>query len=124
MTSPYFKDLYLCVAQNKLPTKRNTIHKVEALVEKFILLHSLLFKLVITTDGEMALLAIPEIWIDKIITLYHSSLFAGHQNKNTPYNRRKVLYPRSYTLFMIIHKRVPHLPASKKTQATDKVIAN
>ena len=27
----------------------------------------------------MALLAIPDVCTDKIITLYHSSLFAGHQ---------------------------------------------
>ena len=27
----------------------------------------------------MALLAIPEVCVDKIIMLYHSSLFAGHQ---------------------------------------------
>ena len=30
-------------------------------------------------DKETALLAIPEISMDKIITLYHSSLFSGHQ---------------------------------------------
>ena len=28
---------------------------------------------------EAALLAIPEVCVDKIITLYHASLFAGHQ---------------------------------------------
>ena len=28
---------------------------------------------------ETALLAIPEICADKILTLYHSSLFVGHQ---------------------------------------------
>ena len=32
-----------------------------------------------TPDKETALLAIPEICADKIITLYHTSLFAGHQ---------------------------------------------
>ena len=45
----------------KLPCKKSAIHKVEAPVEKFILL------------------AIPEICAHKIITIYHSSLFAGHQ---------------------------------------------
>ena len=79
LTSPYFKDLYLYLAQNKLPSKKSAICKVEALVEKFILLDSLLFKLVTTPDRETALLAIPEICADKIITLYHSSLFAGHE---------------------------------------------
>ena len=49
------------------------------LTEKYILLDSLLFKLVTTSEKEMALLAIPEICADKIITLYNSSLLAGHQ---------------------------------------------
>ena len=48
------------------------------LAENFILLDSLLFKLVTTPDKETALLAIPEICVDTIIALYHASLFAGH----------------------------------------------
>ena len=79
LTSPYFKDLYLFLYQNKLPSKRSAIKKVEMLAESFILLDSLIFKLVTTTDKEAAVLAIPEVCIDKIITLYHTSLFAGHQ---------------------------------------------
>ena len=79
LTSPYFKDLYLYSAQNKLPSKRSAIHKIETLAERFILLDSLLFKLVTTPDRETALLAVPEVWADKIIMLYHTSLFAGHQ---------------------------------------------
>ena len=53
--------------------------KVEILSERFILLDSLLFKLITVPDKEKALLAIPEVCADKIITLYHASLFAGHQ---------------------------------------------
>ena len=49
------------------------------LAEKYILLDSLLFKITSTPKKETALLAIPEVCADKIITLYHSSLFAGHQ---------------------------------------------
>ena len=48
-------------------------------VEKYILLDSLLFKIISTPDKESVVLAIPKICADKIITLYHSSLFAGHQ---------------------------------------------
>ena len=54
-----------------------TIRKIEALAEKYILLDSLLYK--ISPEKETAVLAIPETCADKIITLYHSSLFAGHQ---------------------------------------------
>ena len=79
LSSPYFKDLYLFLSQNKLPSNRSTIKKVETLAENLILLDSLLFKLVTTPDKEMALLAIPKICVDKIIALYHASLLAGHQ---------------------------------------------
>ena len=82
LTSPYFKNLYLYLAQNKLPSKRSAICKVETLAERFILLDSMLFKLVTTPEREReretALLAVPEICADKIIMLYHTSLFVEH----------------------------------------------
>ena len=80
MTSSYFKDIYLYLAQNKLHSSKSAIRKVEALAEKCILLDSLLFKIIPTSDKEMAVLAILETCADKIIALYHSSLFAGHQS--------------------------------------------
>ena len=67
------------MSQNKLPSKRSSLKKVETLAENFVLLDLLLFKLVTTPDKETALLAAPEICMDKIIALYHVSLFAGHQ---------------------------------------------
>ena len=63
---------------NKLPSMKSAICKVVMIVEKYILLDSLLFKLVTMPEKESVLLEIPEICIDKIITLYHSSLFVGH----------------------------------------------
>ena len=53
--------------------------RVELLAEKYIMLDSLLFKLIMIPGKETALLAIPEVCADKIITLYHSNLFPGHQ---------------------------------------------
>ena len=55
------------------------MRKVDILAEKYILLDSLFCKLTTIPDKESALLAIPETCADKIITLYHSNLFAGHQ---------------------------------------------
>ena len=43
LTSTHFKDLYL--SQNKLPTSKTTIRKVEMLAERYILLDSLLFEI-------------------------------------------------------------------------------
>ena len=73
------------LAQNKLHITKTAIQKVEMLAERYILLDSLLFKIITTPKKETALLAIPEIFTDKIITLYHSSLFTGHQGVITTY---------------------------------------
>ena len=55
------------------------MRRVELLAEKYIMLDSLLFKLTTILGKETAILAIPEIYSDKIISLYHSNLFAGCQ---------------------------------------------
>ena len=75
--SSYFKDLYLYLLQNRLPSSNPVIRKLESLSEKYVLLDSLLFR--ISPEKETAVLAIPEMCTDKIKTLYHKSLFAGHQ---------------------------------------------
>ena len=77
LCSPYFKDLYLYLLQNKLPSSKSAIRKLETFSEKYVLLDSLLFR--ISPEKETAVLAIPEMCMDKIIILYHKSLFAGHQ---------------------------------------------
>ena len=77
LCSPYFKDLYLYLSQNKLPSLKSAIRKLETLAERYVLLGSLLFK--ISLEKETPFLAILETCADKIITLYHKSLFAGHQ---------------------------------------------
>ena len=77
LTSSHFKDIYLYLSQNKLPTSKTAIRKVETLAERYILLDSLFFK--ITLEKKSAVLAVPETCADKSITVYHSSLFAGHQ---------------------------------------------
>ena len=79
LNSVYFKDIYLYLSHNILPSSKVGIRKVEALAEKYILLDLLWFKITVTSDKEAAVLAIPEICTDSIIALYHSSLFAGHQ---------------------------------------------
>ena len=45
--------------------------------ERYVMFDSLLFK--ISLDKETAVLAVPETCADRIITLYHKSLFTGHQ---------------------------------------------
>ena len=83
LCSPYFKDLYLYVLQNKCPSSKSAIRQLETLSEKYVLLGSLLFR--ISPERETAVLAIPEMCADKIITLYYKSLFAGHQGVTKTY---------------------------------------
>ena len=114
LSSPYFKDLYLFLSQNKLPSKRSSIKKVETLAENFVLLDSLLFKLVTTPDKETALLAIPKICVDKIIALYNVSLFEGHQGIVKTYLTMK----DRFFILNVMHylrsfcKRMSYMPAS------------
>ena len=67
LNSPHFKDIYLYLAQNKLPTPKAAIRKVETLAEQYILLASLLFK--IAPEKETAVCAVLETCTDKIIGL-------------------------------------------------------
>ena len=68
--------MYLYLAPNKLPNTKSAIRKIEALAEKYLLLDSLLMKIISNPEKQTAVL---EVCADKIISLYHSSLFAGHQ---------------------------------------------
>ena len=77
LCSPYFKDLYLYLSQNKLLSSKPAIRKIETLAEMYVMLDSLMF--IISSGKETAVLAVPETCTDRIITLYHKSLFAGHQ---------------------------------------------
>ena len=75
----YTSKTYLYQSHNILPSSKVGIRKVETLAEKYILLDSLLFKIMVTPDKDTAVLAISEMCADSIIALYHSNLFAGHQ---------------------------------------------
>ena len=79
LSSSFFKELYVYLALHKLPSKKDAICKVLTLSQNYVFLDQLLFKLITIPDKEKALFAIPESCADKIISLYHNSLFAEHQ---------------------------------------------
>ena len=64
LCSPYFKDLYLDLFQNKLPSLKPAIKKLEALPERYVLLDSLLFK--ISMEKESTVLAIKKHVLTKL----------------------------------------------------------
>ena len=65
MTSPYFKDIYIKIREQK----------VEIHAERYILLDYLLLKLVTEPGKESTVLAVHEKCVDVIATLYHESIF-------------------------------------------------
>ena len=68
---------YICICDKINYLLLNQQLRVETLAEKYILLDSLLIK--ITPEKETVILTVPETCIDKIITVYHSSILTGHQ---------------------------------------------
>ena len=66
LCSPYFRDLYLYLSQNRLPSSKSAIRNLETLAEKYVLLDLLLFR--ISSEKETTVLAVPETCADKIIT--------------------------------------------------------
>ena len=111
LVSSYFIDIYLYLAQNKLPSTKSAIRKTEALAEKYILLDPLLFKILSSPEKKTAVLAIPEVCTDIIITLYHSRLFARHQRVIKTYLTIKqyILYTQFVTLFVLLYKKLSHM---------------
>ena len=101
--SLYLKDLYLYLSQNRLPSTKTGIKRVETLAEKYILLDSLLFK--INPEKETAALTVPETCVDKIIMLYHSSLFAGHQGVIKTY----LTISDKFFIPNLIHYLIPYI---------------
>ena len=57
LSSLYFKDIYIYLAHNRLPSKKTAMKRVELLAEKYIMLDSLLFKLTTILGKETTLLA-------------------------------------------------------------------
>ena len=111
LSSPYFKDMYLFLSQNKLPSKRSAVKKVETLAKSFVLLDSLMFKLVMTPDKEVAVLAIPETCVDKIIAIISHKSICGSPgcSENIFHNERQIFHSKSNALFEIFHKGMPYM---------------
>ena len=84
--SPYFKEIYQYLSQNKLLHCKLSIKKLEALSKRYILLDSQLFR--IYPDKETTVLAIPEACTDKIITLYHKSICRSSRGKQNIFDNQ------------------------------------
>ena len=75
--SPYFKEIYQNLLQNKLPHSKLAIKMLEALSERYVLLDSLLFRIYPKKGG--CSFGNTRSVHRQNYNLYHKSLFAGHQ---------------------------------------------
>ena len=78
--SPYFKDLYQYLLQNRLPSSKSAIRKLKTLSPKYVLLDSLIIQNISRKRDRSS--SKSKTCMDKIITLYHKSLFCRALRSN------------------------------------------
>ena len=79
VSSPYFKNLYLYLLDNKLPVSKQAIRRLEAASKIHMILDTLFFKVIKDHSGEYTpLLCIPTSQGNVHLNHYHSYLEGGH----------------------------------------------
>ena len=81
LNSPHFKDIYLAVSMNKMPSKARTARKLEVdLLYAVYMIHGgLLYRYMKTPTGDSEpILCVPTSKIDIFLDLFHSSILGGH----------------------------------------------
>ena len=79
LTSLYFKNIYLYLAQNKYSSSKDAVRQIETQAERYLLFDSLLFRIQNFHDEQKTVLCIPKSCLDHILDLFHNSLFGAHQ---------------------------------------------
>ena len=72
LITPYFRNIYLHLAQHKLPSLKAAIRQVDKEAERFLLLHSLLFGKQNLHDELNLVLCSPTSCLDHILDVYHN----------------------------------------------------
>ena len=81
LNSPHFKDIYMAVGMNKMPSKARTPRKLESdLMNAVYMIHGgLLYRYMRnSTSDSKPVLCIPASKIDIFLELFHSSILGGH----------------------------------------------
>ena len=86
LNSPHFRDIYICLAQNRMPVSTRKARRIEAMVNNYMLLDTLLFKVEMNANQEPnPKLCIPISKVDMLLQHYHSSMVAGHAGVTKTY---------------------------------------
>ena len=79
LQSPYFKDIYLNLTQNKVPLGKGAAKRLEQNARNYLILDGLLFKIIELEDGRLdTVLCIPTSKVHILLDTYHSSLIGVH----------------------------------------------
>ena len=81
LNSPHFKDIYMAVGMNKMPSKARTPKKLEFdLMDAVYMIHGgLLYRYMRNSTGDLEpVLCVPASKIDTFLELFHSSILGGH----------------------------------------------
>ena len=81
LSSPHFRDIYLSVGMNKMPSKTRSARKLESdLMNAVYMIHgSLLYRYLRNLTGDSdPVLCVPASKIDTFLELFHSSILGGH----------------------------------------------
>ena len=81
LNSPHFRDIYMAVGMNKMPSKARTARKLESdLMNAVYMIHGgLLYRYMRNSTGDSEpVLCVPISKIDIFLELFHSSILGGH----------------------------------------------
>jgi hypothetical protein len=79
LQSPHFKDIYVYLKQNKLPTSKRKASQIIISAQFYIVLDQLLFKILPNREVDSTpKLCIPTSKVDMILNWYHSSTLGAH----------------------------------------------
>ena len=79
LASPYFKNIYLYLAQNELHSSKVAVRQVETQAERYLLLDLLLFRIQNSYDVQKSELCTPKYYVDYIFDVYHNLLLDVHE---------------------------------------------
>ena len=99
LNRPHFKDIYLAVGMNKMPSKARSARKLEVdLLHAVYMIHGgLFYRYMKTPTGDsVPILCIPTSKIDIFLDLFHSSILGGHMGMSKKYINltTKILLPQ------------------------------
>ena len=86
LDSPHFRDIYIYLQQNRVPSNKRLAKRMEIQVNNYLLLDKLLFKLMPNSMGIYTpFSSIPSSKVEHLLHQYDTSLIGGHNGITKTY---------------------------------------